>query len=93
MKQENLIREQVIKVVNSRLRIEVKRDVFCDNELRAELGATEKDMNAISSMLEKLFKILIEDEEIIEVKNVNDIIQTVMQKGAETNGNLAMKNT
>lgn len=80
MKQVELIREKVTKVVNSRLRIEIKDEMLYEKELRIELGATEKDMNAISSMLEKLFKILLKDEELGEVKNVNDIVLKVREK-------------
>jgi len=80
MKRKELIRKVIIKIVNSRIIVEMKDNSLCEKDLRHELGASEKDMNAISSMLEKFFCILIEDEELEQITSVNDIFQLVLRK-------------
>lgn len=80
MKRKELIKKVIIKIVNSRVIVEIKDNSLCEKDLRHELGVTEKDMNAIGSMLEKFFSILIEDEEIEKMESVNDIFNLVMRK-------------
>lgn len=80
MKRKELIRKVIIKIVNSRIVVEMKDNSLCEKDLRHELGASEQDMNAISSMLEKFFCILIEDEELEQVNSVNDFFELILRK-------------
>lgn len=88
MKRKELIRQVILKIVNSRLMVEVKDNSLCDKDLRHELGATEQDMNAIGSMLEKFFCFLLEDEEIEQMSTVNDIYKMVIRKSEEKSEDL-----
>lgn len=88
MKRKELIKQIILKIVNSRLIVEVKDNSLCDKYLRHELGASEQDMNAIGAMLEKFFCILFEDEEIEKLETVNDIYAMVIRKNEEKSEDL-----
>jgi hypothetical protein len=71
---------------------EVKNNSLCQMDLCKDLGATEKDMNMISSMLENMFNILIEDEEIERIGSVDDIVQMVGTKRKKGVNDLVLVN-
>ena len=83
MKQTDFTRQKVLKIVNSRMDIVLKDNKFCQMDLRKELGVSKKDMNLFSSMLEKLFNVLIEDEEIGNVNSVDDFVRLIELKQKE----------
>ena len=83
MKQTDFTRQKVLKIVNSRMNIVLKDNKFCQMDLRKELGVSKKDMNLFSSMLEKLFNVLIEDEEIGNVNSVDDFVRLIELKQKE----------
>ena len=83
MKQTDFTRQKVLKIVNSRMNIVLKDNKFCQKDLRKELGVSKKDMNLFSSMLEKLFNVLIEDEEIGNVNSVDDFVRLIELKQKE----------
>ena len=83
MKQIDFTRQKVLKIVNSRMDITIKDNNLCQMDLRKELGVSEKDMNVLSSMLEKLFNVLIEDEELGNVNSVDDFVRLIELKQKE----------
>lgn len=81
MKQQKaLIRKRVIKIVNSRLRIEVSEGFLCEKDLQLELGATTRDLQAIFGMIEKFFNIVFDDVEIDDIFTVNNLINQIERK-------------
>lgn len=92
MKQSDFIRQRVLKIVNSRMKFEVKNNSLCQMDLCKDLGANEKDMNMISSMLENMFNILIEDEEVEKVRSVDDFVQLVGLKRKKGVNDLVLEN-
>lgn len=75
-----LIRKRVIKIVNSRLRVEVIDGYLCEKDLQTELGATTRDLQAILSMIEKYFNIAFDDVEEDEIFSVNSLINQIEKK-------------
>lgn len=92
MKQTDFIKKRVLKVVNSRIRIEIKNNSLCQMDLCADLGANENDMNAFGSMMERLFNILIEDEELEKIKSVDDFVKLIASKSGKRVANLILEN-
>lgn len=92
MKQSDFIRQRVLKIVNSRMPFEIKNNSLCQMDLCKDLGATEKDMNLISSMLENMFNILIEDEEVETISSIDDIVRLVGAKSKKRVNNLVLEN-
>lgn len=81
MKQQKaLIRKRVIKIVNSRLRVEVHEGFLCDKDLQLELGATTRDLQAIFGMIEKFFNIVFDDVEVDDIFTVNNLINQIERK-------------
>jgi acyl carrier protein len=89
MKQTDFTRQKVLKIVNSRMDIVLKDNNLCQMDLRKELGVSQKDMNILSSMLEKMFNVLIEDEELGNVNSVDDFVRLIDFKHKESVDNLA----
>ena len=89
MKQTDFTRQKVLKIVNSRMDIVLKDNNLCQMDLRKELGVSQKDMNVLSSMLEKMFNVLIEDEELGNVNSVDDFVRLIDFKHKESVDNLA----
>jgi acyl carrier protein len=83
MKQTDFTRQKVLKIVNSRMDIVLKDNNLCQMDLRKELGVSQKDMNVLSSMLEKMFNVLIEDEELGNVNSVDDFVRLIELKQKE----------
>ena len=83
MKQIDFTRQKVLKIVNSRMDIVLKDNKFCQMDLRTELGVSKKDMNLFSSMFEKLFNVLIEDEDLGNVNSVDDFVRLIEMKQKE----------
>jgi acyl carrier protein len=83
MKQIDFTRQKVLKIVNSRMDIVLKDNNLCQMDLRKELGVSQKDMNVLSSMLEKMFNVLIEDEELGNVNSVDDFVRLIELKQKE----------
>lgn len=92
MKQTDFIKQRVLKIVNSRIRIEIKNNSLCQMDLRADLGADENDMNAFGSMMERLFNVLIEDEELEKIKSVDDFVKLIASKSGKRVANLILEN-
>jgi acyl carrier protein len=90
MKQADFTRQKVLKIVNSRMDIVLKDNNLCQMDLRKELGVSQKDMNVLSSMLEKMFNVLIEDEELGNVNSVDDFVRLIDFKHKESVNNLAL---
>jgi acyl carrier protein len=90
MKQTDFTRQKVLKIVNSRMDIVLKDNNLCQMDLRKELGVSQKDMNVLSSMLEKMFNVLIEDEELGNVNSVDDFVRLIDFKHKEFVDNLAL---
>jgi hypothetical protein len=90
MKQTDFTRQKVLKIVNSRMDIVLKDNNLCQMDLRKELGVSQKDMNVLSSMLEKMFNVLIEDEELGNVNSVDDFVRLIDFKHKEYVDNLAL---
>jgi acyl carrier protein len=63
--------------------IVLKDNNLCQMDLRKELGVSQKDMNVLSSMLEKMFNVLIEDEELGNVNSVDDFVRLIELKQKE----------
>lgn len=81
MKQQKaVIRKRVIKIVNSRLRIEIKDNYLCEKDIQNDLGATSRDFQAIISMIEKFFNIVFDDHEVDEISSVASIIGYIEKK-------------
>lgn len=78
--QKALIRKRVVKIVNSRLKVEIKDDFLCEKDLQTELGATTQDFQAILLMVERFFNIVFDDEELDEIYSVNNIVNFVEAK-------------
>ena len=89
MKQTDFTRQKVLKIVNSRMDIVLKDNNLCQMDLRKELGVSQKDMNVLSSMLEKMFNVLIEDEELGNVNSVDDFVRLIELRQKESVDNLA----
>jgi len=80
MKRRTIIRQRIIKIVNSRLHVEIRDGFLCDKDLQYDLGASTRDVNAIIAMTEKFFKIAIEDDQIDRISTVNQLIDFVKTK-------------
>ncbi|MEY3237117.1 MAG: hypothetical protein RI883_1218 [Bacteroidota bacterium] len=78
MELEELVRNRVLKIVNSKTHFPVKDGYICDKDLRKELHLNEDDIRIIVAQLEKYFKILLLDEEINSFKNINEIVKVIL---------------
>ena len=91
MKQTDFTRQKVLKIVNSRVDIVLKDNNLCQIDLRKELGVSDRDLNVLSSMLEKMFNVLIEDEELGNVNSVDDFVHLIEMKQKEHVDNLVLE--
>lgn len=80
MKKKSIIRQKTIKIVNSRMKIDLIDNYLCEKDLQEELGASSRDVQAIISMVEKYFNIAFEDEEMEQINSVNNLIRLIDQK-------------
>lgn len=79
-KQKENIKKTVIKIVNSRLRVEINNDQFYDKNIQTELGATTQGFQAVISMLEKYYDIVIDDEMAENLYTINDLTDVISRK-------------
>lgn len=82
------IKQRVVKIVNSRLKVQLRLEYDCDKDLIKVMKATDLDLHAISSLIEKLFSTIIQDEELVNLRSINDFLNLVKLKKQDQFQNL-----
>lgn len=86
MDAELIVRNRILKIVNSKTRFPMKEGYLCEKDLRKELHLEENDIRVIITLLEKYFNILIQDEDIDNLRSVNDVICVVLKHRLKRDG-------
>jgi hypothetical protein len=64
----------------------MKDGYLCEKDLRKELHLGENEIRGIITLLEKYFNILIQDEDIDNLRSVNDVICVVLKHRLKRDG-------
>ncbi len=83
MRQKEYIRTRVLKILNSKLPVPISSDSMCAMELVADLRVSEQDLQLIQMLMERMFCIVIMDEEMRKARTTNDILRLVNCKCEE----------
>ena len=76
------LEEQVIEVIADKLGYDTT-DFTLESDLRNELGMDSLDEVELCMKFEKLFDITLPDEEVEEVKTVEQYVKLIASKGVE----------
>lgn len=74
--------ERIMDILAERLSLDVD-DITLDSDIIGDLGADSLDIVQIADDMEKAFEIEISDEDIMNVKTVADVLDSLERKACE----------